>query len=1782
MVRNIGVPDFVLDDNKLNAYYSSFTYSKADDFVSVVLDLKAFARKKQLEKLVKSDGIDRTEFYFNLYPDPIWSAYDLNSITFTLDVLQPPLYSPDYPSALNFGLLGSLIGHEIGHAFDMNGLMFDQFGQLKNWFDMNIPEFMKMTQCLAGQYKSFCPDTATCKIDPDNTLNDNLADNTGLQAALRGFRNWVNLKGQDPRLPDSTLDQFNNEQLFFLGYAQQYCPKTDFSWYNFGAKQSPNEYRLLGTLSNSQNFRSTFNCAAGKKYAPKDYCEIWTSKDDKPVLGLPETETERPSLNIQENYINHTDEYKSCAKTIEDTIDTRIDPCDDFYGYVCKRYQGPGTFTDVFRSNQVKMVLKLRETDKPTDLKAVKLEKDWYNKCFAALDNWDKLNEKAPLITKIMNALETEIGVKFPLANGNPDPTKKTVTPEKLGQAIGFLNRNYENLSPLIGYFIFNDIVAPENGYRIYFDGPLLLGLAYWYQDPNYETKYKPIMVNSFAQALAAYFSAAGIAVTDGAIVAEATQLAQFEWALAQGLGPGAQTLGDIYNLITVSNVTTFFPNSISMPSLLAALSKDVEGLPALTSDPEYVIALQSPDNYGTFLKNLETIGTYAINDNTVWNYFFVNIIVYREKYLPGNQGNIAPRDLHVKKTPPKGVPEDSDGIHRREPELPKSHPSFADNAITINQLYCSIAVGSKFTEINNRLFVEALFPDPDKRDEVRLTIATIAESIGISFRSMIDQLTWLRRESKKGAYNKLDLFVHNILHPNQTFDDDWMDTYYTDLNWDTATANFLDLQLIIGTFLQNKDLKRLTVTTGADRTEFGDTSQVNAYYRPSSNSLTILAGITQPPFYQQGWPSAVNYGAIGMVVGHECTHGFDNGGVMWDGRGAYREGSWMDPASKKDFDKMAKCIINEYNGFCMDESHCVKGSLTQGENIADNGGIRVAFRAYKNYVGLNGEDPRLPGELASQFTNDQLFFIGFTRNWCEDYYLPPSAYNWHEAHSPGPYRIFGTLQNFDHFRAAFNCPIGTKYAPKDKCQVWIEDVKPVLGVPTPPTELPKINMPVPQIAAGDNAAYKEVADYFTKTIDTSQSPCDNFHSFVCSKLGTQPPNKQLINKDVAERMADAIGKLDDVAKPYNIPIKDYYGQCVATLTNAPDPVIIASFVGQLNIATGIPFPLFDSVASPSFDNARQLATAIGYLSGTQAINTLIDADVVKNLDATSTQKYILHIGEPLLTVPPEFYKEPARASVTNGIRGAFFDVLNVTRTLLNKPAVTDSQLNDAAESFYNIESALAANTRSAQDRKDAKKAQTYYTITQLKAAFTSLDWDEYFSQLTDNGPAAIGAKFQDGAYKVSVAAKDNLANVLKVVSSGNSYGVTADMFANYLNFRALWDLRTSLFQIPDNGAGDLPVIGEQGKLRQYICALETRELTYLHSRVYVDSTIGLANVDKLREEAAKLANRIIGSLKSQVQQTSWISAKVKQNAGAKFDNLTLNTLIDNNALNEDFLNRFYGNYKRPATVNPANVLAAARAFSIFNSLNLLSDGTTINRDDFVGSSSDTWPRYDALTNSLSIPAAISRKPLFDPAYPLASNYGGLGYLVAHSLAHSLDQFGIEFDDTGNLKDLVDDPSSLANFTAMSTCLITQYSKFCPLPDGDYSPNCLDGKKSLAESIADNAGIHAAYTAYQAASNFKGADPRLNNPILSQFTEDQLFFLTYARDFCALPQDKDTIFANIVAGADSPPEIRVLASLRNYPAFGSAFNCPANSRYVQSADQICTVWTSESSAIPHQ
>jgi len=175
----------------------------------------------------------------------------------------------------------------------------------------------------------------------------------------------------------------------------------------------------------------------------------------------------------------------------------------------------------------------------------------------------------------------------------------------------------------------------------------------------------------------------------------------------------------------------------------------------------------------------------------------------------------------------------------------------------------------------------------------------------------------------------------------------------------------------------------------------------------------------------------AVNYGGIGMVMGHEITHGFDDQGSQYDGYGNLR--SWWPKPVVDAFKERAQCFVKQYSNFTVGRFH-VNGNLTLGENIADNGGIRLAIDAYRLYTSQNGNEPALLQELS----NEQLLFLSFAQGWCQ-LTTPEFAEELvqRDEHSPAFARVLGPLRNLDDFAKAYNCPLGSNMNPANKCLLW-------------------------------------------------------------------------------------------------------------------------------------------------------------------------------------------------------------------------------------------------------------------------------------------------------------------------------------------------------------------------------------------------------------------------------------------------------------------------------------------------------------------------------------------------------------------------------------------------------------------------------------------------------------------------------------------------------------------------------------------------------------------------
>jgi putative endopeptidase len=212
----------------------------------------------------------------------------------------------------------------------------------------------------------------------------------------------------------------------------------------------------------------------------------------------------------------------------------------------------------------------------------------------------------------------------------------------------------------------------------------------------------------------------------------------------------------------------------------------------------------------------------------------------------------------------------------------------------------------------------------------------------------------------------------------------------------------------------------------------------VNAYYSGNQVNINFPAGILQPPFFSDNIDPAVNFGGIGVVIGHEMTHAFDDQGAQFDLHGNLH--NWFTKEDLDQFHDRTKCIADEYSGFEVAPGQNLNGRLTLGENTADNGGLRIAFRALEETLAKEGaaaEPGYVDGKLDG-YTPEQRYFIGFAQVWCENTREATArVLAKTDPHSSGQWRINGSVQNFPEFGKAFGCKVGQPMMPANACRVW-------------------------------------------------------------------------------------------------------------------------------------------------------------------------------------------------------------------------------------------------------------------------------------------------------------------------------------------------------------------------------------------------------------------------------------------------------------------------------------------------------------------------------------------------------------------------------------------------------------------------------------------------------------------------------------------------------------------------------------------------------------------------
>jgi putative endopeptidase len=336
----------------------------------------------------------------------------------------------------------------------------------------------------------------------------------------------------------------------------------------------------------------------------------------------------------------------------------------------------------------------------------------------------------------------------------------------------------------------------------------------------------------------------------------------------------------------------------------------------------------------------------------------------------------------------------------------------------------CSYMTDSALGEAVGQDWVKQNFPPAAKASMDKL-VAALEKSLGDD----IQTLPWMSEATKKEAEAKLSMIRNKIGYPEK-----WRDYSAFQVVRDDLMGNLQREEV----FSRNYQLDKLGKPV--DEREWGMTPPtVNAYYSSSMNDINFPAGILQPPFFDFKIDPAVNFGAIGMVIGHEMTHGFDDQGSKFDGKGNLRE--WQTAEDRKKFTERTDCEVAEYGSFNASPAHDglpeqkLNGKLTLGENTADNGGLRIAYMALLDT--LAAEHKKLEDKI-DNYTEAQRFFLGFAQVWCEnstDQALRQSALT--DPHSPGKWRTNGSVQNFEEFGKAFGCKKGQPMYPEHSCRVW-------------------------------------------------------------------------------------------------------------------------------------------------------------------------------------------------------------------------------------------------------------------------------------------------------------------------------------------------------------------------------------------------------------------------------------------------------------------------------------------------------------------------------------------------------------------------------------------------------------------------------------------------------------------------------------------------------------------------------------------------------------------------
>ncbi|XP_024875527.1 endothelin-converting enzyme homolog [Temnothorax curvispinosus] len=889
-----------------------------------------------------------------------------------------------------------------GRKYDKNG------NAVEWWTQETINKYEELAQCFVEQYNSYLvPGLKQSKIYVNGrlSLGENIGDSAGLVAAYKAYKNRK-ARLNEPELRLQGLEDYSDDQLFFMSFTQLFCESAMpqhilQQMMQLDVHPMP-ETRIRGSYSNFPEFSKVYNCSAEKRMNPEKKALLVAATCSQIAFAAPKS-----------NYDTHRN-YKLCttqncvneALRISGYIDRTVDPCDNFYKFACGGWvknnpanmSYPEISSVLGRSSLTQKTLEklkeiLEDAPKLDDTLSLEKARKLYNMCM------DTEELKKIGISALREVVRKNGGWPMTMSPGEWERKEYNRTWQQVSDIlqnnvfdnglyrISITEDNKESdINIIIAIVVPNSYVSRHILIRFEKDSLFLE------KKMSYKS-YIETVANMFVEDSGAY-------VEKDAISQEALDVVNFEIELAKVTTEITNlTIDKINNSLTIEELQQAYDAQRPEKSKINWFYRiqrlfAPEGIKINSSEKLIV-----PKFLTSLVPLLERTPS-----RTIINYMQWNLIRALLPYTERTEKIAVQLAVDFKNK----IPEFS----RWKRCLQKD----ANLHTAISQEYAK-----RHVQLENKQDISDMITD----------IANVV-------RGQIRASTWMDEPTKEASLEKLKSMGKQILLPNW-FSNEAIDKYYNGL---AVTSEYLQSVINVFRFKFKKILGKLRKPV--DNSEKGwlvEPTSVNAYYYPTSNEIVIPAAVTQSPVYDKNRPAFMNYGALGVFVGHEINHGFDNLGRKYDKNG--NAVKWWTQETINKYEELVQCFVDQYNSYLvpgLEQSKIyVNGRLSLGENIADSAGLVAAYKAYKNRKArLNEPELRLQG--LEDYSDDQLFFMGYTQLFCES--ATPQQIRQKEllqldVHPIPEARIRGSYSNFPEFSRAYNCSAGKGMNPEKKCALW-------------------------------------------------------------------------------------------------------------------------------------------------------------------------------------------------------------------------------------------------------------------------------------------------------------------------------------------------------------------------------------------------------------------------------------------------------------------------------------------------------------------------------------------------------------------------------------------------------------------------------------------------------------------------------------------------------------------------------------------------------------------------